>query len=90
MECALGKETAIFIYQGNRQQLEEWEGHGIALLYSLENLQKEEYAYCKDIGCVFASCETLVSTTGGCSVAKGDIIVHNPRLCAVGIKRYLR
>ncbi|MBU1067069.1 hypothetical protein KKE60_04750 [Patescibacteria group bacterium] len=82
--CDLGKPSDAFYYTGKPEQLRSLEGHGVAL-------NPKPNGICKDLGMLApAEVETVVDSSGGVLVEKGDLVVHTPDFCRRGLREAQR
>ena len=75
MQCHKGLGMFAELYLGQRLEIE---GHGVGVF-------KVNGGF--DIGEIDFPTHTLVSRNGGVFLDEGDIIVHTPELCELGISR---
>ena len=82
--CHLGKPADAFYYNGNPEELRSLQAHGVAV-------NPKPNGICKALGMLArAEVETVVDSSGGTLVEKGDLIVHTPDFCRRGLREALK
>lgn len=76
--CDLGKSSDVFYYSGNPEDLRILEGHGVAVNPKPNGIGKALGMLAR------AEVETVVDSSGGVLVDKGDLIVHTADFCRRG------